>query len=93
MFISEKRKCNFYNVGYCKNADKGCKFFHPEESCTTHKCDYKKCPKRHPKDCKFFKTRKCCKHGSKCKFKHENKKQNYGQKEENSNVEKKIQSS
>ena len=30
MFISEKRKCNFYNVGYCKNADNGCKFFHPE---------------------------------------------------------------
>jgi hypothetical protein len=74
MLISDKRKCNFYNVGYCKNFDKGCIFFHPKESCNSENCDYKTCPKRHQKDCKFFKSKKFCKHGSNCQFKHQTKK-------------------
>ena len=45
MIISDQRKCNFYNVGYCKNFDKGCTFFHPKESCNSENCDYKTCPK------------------------------------------------
>ena len=76
MIISEKRKCNFYNVGYCKNFDKGCKYLHPEESCIFENCNYKDCPKRHQKDCKFFKSKKSCRHGSDCHFKHEKKKTN-----------------
>ena len=74
MVISDQRKCNFYNVGYCKNFDNGCTFFHPKESCNSENCDYKTCPKRHQRDCKFFKLKKFCKHGSKCQFKHQTKK-------------------
>ena len=33
MVISEKIRFNFYNVGYCRDHDNGCKFLHPEESC------------------------------------------------------------
>ena len=74
VIVSEKRKCNFYNVGYCKNSDKGCRFVHPEESCKSENCEYKSCPKRHQKDCKYFKYRSYCKHGSSCQFKHLKKK-------------------
>ena len=59
MVISEKVRCNFYNVGYCRNHDKGCKFFHPEESCYIENCD-----------CKFYKFRSFCKRGENCQFKH-----------------------
>ena len=34
----------------------------------------KTCPKRHQKDCTFFKSKKFCKHGSNCQFKHQTKK-------------------
>ena len=70
--ISEKQKCNFYNVGYCKNWNKGCKFIHPAEACQSDNCDSKSCPKRHQKECKYF--RKFCKHGVNCQFKHFEKK-------------------
>ena len=72
--ISEKRKCNFYNVGYCKHLKKGCRFVHPEESCGTSDCQNRGCPKRHQTTCKYFGTRRSCKHGSDCQFKHEEKK-------------------
>ena len=72
--VSEKIKCNFYNVGYCKNSNKGCKFYHPKVSCESEKCDYKNCQNRHQKECKFFNLEKFCKHGSKCEFKHLKKK-------------------
>ena len=72
--ISEKRKCNFYNVGYCKNWNKGCKFFHPAEACQSDNCDSKSCPKRHQKECKYLRHRKFCKHGVNCQFKHIEKK-------------------
>ena len=68
--VSENKKCNFYNVGYCKKSKKGCMFLHPKESCQSQKCEYKTCPYRHQKECKFFKLKNYCKHGSFCEFKH-----------------------
>ena len=70
-FNSEKRKCNFYNVGYCRNWMRGCRFFHPEESCESENCKNRTCPRRHQRTCRYFETRKPCKHGVDCQFKHE----------------------
>ena len=73
-FISEKQKCNFYNVGYCRKWDKGCKFIHPAESCQSESCEIRSCPKRHQRECKYFKHESSCKRGSTCQFKHKKKK-------------------
>ena len=76
--ISEK--CYFYNVGYCKHSEKGCNFKHPVKQCDQEKCDYKTCPYRHQKQCRYFLGRKGCYYGEKYAFKHENKmeKSNHG---------------
>ena len=50
-------RCPFDNFGYCKFETK-CKKQHFENVCENIDCD-KKCPKRHPKTCKF---------GRRCKF-------------------------
>ena len=52
MDMSDK-KCVHFNSGYCKFNDKGCKFFHPTESCSENSCSDKKCNKRHPRKCKY----------------------------------------
>ena len=53
------KKCLYWNVGYCKYSDKGCKYFHPDDNCEKSFCNDKSCQKRH---------KRFCKHGSKCKF-------------------------
>ena len=70
MVISEKIRFNFYNVWYCRDHDNGCKFLHPEESCNIENCDFRSCPKRHQRDCKFYKFWGFCKRGTNCQFKH-----------------------
>ena len=64
-----KRKCYYYNSGYCKfsRREKGCKFFHPEENCKLSKCKDKLCPNRHPKTCKFGEE---CRYQTKCSYSH-----------------------
>ena len=41
-----------------------------EESYNIENCDYRSCPKRHQRDCKFYKFRSFCKRGANCQFKH-----------------------
>ena len=59
------RKCHFYNIGYCKHKDKGCKHVHPEEKCALPRCTDIGCPKRHQKycihkgSCKFLYNQSC----------------------------------
>ena len=53
------RKFPHFNKGFCKYAKSGCKYWHPEENCTTTSCKSKHCPKRHPK---------ICKHGNNCTY-------------------------
>ena len=43
------RKYSYFNIGYCKYKDKGCKNIHPEETCVLQKVTNKDCPKRHTK--------------------------------------------
>ena len=64
-----KRKCSYYNSGYCKfsRREKGCKFSHPEDNCKLSKCKDKLCPSRHPKTCKFGEE---CRYQTKCSYSH-----------------------
>ena len=69
-------KCNFYNVGYYKYSENGCRFKDREEQCSDGKCCYKTCQKRHQRECKWFLSKKGCRHGNKCGFKHNFQKAN-----------------
>ena len=68
--ISEKRKCKYYDKGYCKYKDQ-CRYYHPINDC--YECDNTiSCRNRHRNICKygdmcFFNQ----KNG--CEYKHENK--------------------
>ena len=65
-----RRKCRYYNSGYCKFSRKenGCKNVHPKENCKVFNCPGKACPDRHPKKCKFNVT---CRFQSRCSYLHE----------------------
>ena len=54
MFISEKIRCRYYNLGFCKYLKKGCEFNHPKVNCERPNCDYKTCTRRHNKSCKYY---------------------------------------
>ena len=56
--VTKKEVCPYYNVGYCKFANK-CMLKHVIEECMDINCSDKKCIKRHRKSCKF---------GNSCKF-------------------------
>ena len=62
---SEKTVCKYVN-----NVNM-CKFQHSEENCREIKCESKRCIKRHPKPCSYFRRQKC-RFAENCKFKHVN---------------------
>ena len=62
--------CKFYNSGFCKYHMKGCMFKHPPEICSSDSCVDRRCQKRHPKICRYYKK---CRFGKKCMYKHESK--------------------
>ena len=45
-------KCKYFNTGYCKFAER-CTKDHPKTICLFVLCKDKKCPKRHPRACRF----------------------------------------
>ena len=67
-----KRKCRYHNRGFCKR--KGdCRFVHSEQICKDHmrnkECEIKDCPDRHPKMCKWLKSKVGCKREG-CEYLH-----------------------
>ena len=60
--IRERKKCKFFNRGYCRYKSE-CKFAHPGEICKIYleekKCNDKTCADRHPKVCKWWLEGKC----------------------------------
>ena len=71
----KKKRCRHNNAGYCKMGS-NCEYLHSDKVCqqfmVSGKClEYKICPLRHPKDCKFWlgDTRGCLR-GKSCKFSH-----------------------
>ena len=75
----KRKKCRYYNRGYCKYTDK-CRFIHPREICSMYmesqKCTKVNCTERHPKDCKWNKKAGGCRRQG-CDFAHGKKVSNY----------------
>ena len=69
IILKKVKKCNFYNVGYCRYKEK-CHFKHPKSECLNSACERRNCDKRHPRACKFQNLGRKCKHGENCAFKH-----------------------
>ena len=67
--LKDKRRCKFWNAGYCKLRN-FCTFLHPEIICKETKCVDKFCKKRHPRTCKNWK-KGSCKFSDFCEFIHE----------------------
>ena len=66
----EKKRCNFYNRGYCKKGSL-CPYRHPEENCDIIlNCKDKECKKRHPYHCKYSESPGGCRRGGSCAFHH-----------------------
>ena len=61
--------CLFQKFGFCRNGDR-CKRVHLKEVCSNRECDSRKCNKRHPRPCKFFRDNDFCKFNSECSFSH-----------------------
>ena len=53
---------------YCKLKD-GCKDFHPIDVCKEQVCNVAKCLKRHPKECRYFRSGSC-RFKESCKYDH-----------------------
>ena len=68
------KKCKFYNAGFCKYKLKKCRFLHPESICKEYlknmKCELKDCVDRHPKICKWLKTKLGCQRGEEFDYLH-----------------------
>ena len=60
------KKCKYYNSGCCKFKEH-CKYAHPKVACTVDNCRDNKCPKRHPKNCRY---KDLCRRRATCLYKH-----------------------
>ena len=67
MDVHGSERCKFYNRGHCKYILKGCKFFHPPETCANAACSDSNCQFRHPKTCKFQWN---CNFATNCSYSH-----------------------
>ena len=61
--------CLFDKFSFCKNGVK-CSRVHLKEVCQNRECDYRKCNKRHPRPCRFFRLNGFCKFGTSCRYSH-----------------------
>ena len=61
-----QKKCKYFNRGFCKLLNRGCKFNHPTEICEDW-CEKSGCIKRHPKTCRYGYR---CKYGKNCAYFH-----------------------
>ena len=68
-----KKKCRYYNRGYCKYKQK-CKYVDPEHVCQEHltmqKCENKECPRRHHRRCKWEESNGGCRRYQECEYVH-----------------------
>ena len=65
-----KNICQHNKFGYCKYRET-CRKHHFKTICKAESCESIKCPKRHPRPCKYFNIFRRCKFGSFCLFSHE----------------------
>ena len=70
--IKEKRRCKWFNRGYCKEKER-CSFVHPRQDCQEHlqgRCTIRGCTLRHRRVCKFNATKEGCIRGKMCEYIH-----------------------
>ena len=82
MTLENQNVCLFFKFGYCKFKS-NCKNKHVTQVCDDEKCVQKKCPKRHPRNCKYMTAFGSCKLGTACAYAH-------GKKNENDKLEQKL---
>ena len=61
-------RCKYHNSGFCRYGNV-CKFFHATLICRTDNCRERKCPSRHPKECRYKSN---CRRKTYCLYKHDN---------------------
>ena len=68
-----KRKCRYFDGGYCKYKQK-CRYIHPKHICEEflkgQKCEKKDCLDRHPRECKWERSSRGCKRNEECDYLH-----------------------
>ena len=68
-----KKKDRYYDRGHCKYKSK-CRYSHSQDICRDYidnqRCESKKCLFRHPKVCKWWKSKEGCKRQSGCDYLH-----------------------
>ena len=68
-FLEMTMHCMFNKYGFCKYRET-CRNRHYEETCQDELCETSNCPKRHPRNCKYYDAYQRCKFGSFCLFAH-----------------------
>ena len=61
--------CRHFKFGFCRFKEH-CRQLHVSESCSDESCEVEKCPKRHPKICRYYETYKRCKFTEYCLYSH-----------------------
>ena len=55
-----KKRCRYWNRGYCREGSTKCPFYHPPDDCQQHlaegHCSSQGCDQRHRKRCKYWGT-------------------------------------
>ena len=71
----EHQICKYHQTGFCKYRD-DCKNTHVNTTCEDRSCAVKNCLKRHPKECKKYKSTNGCRFNKECAYKHLDDKDN-----------------
>ena len=77
--------CHYNQTGFCKYRDK-CKNKHVNDTCADGNCSTKQCLKRHPKDCRKYKSNTGCSFNRECAYKHDTENDSTNQDEINKAV-------
>ena len=69
-----KKRCRYWNRGYCREGSTKCPFYHPPDDCQQHlaegHCSSQGCGQRHRKRCKYWGTKQGCFRKGQCQYLH-----------------------
>ena len=85
MVGQEEYVCHYNQTGFCRYRDQ-CKNKHINETCADKDCSFKQCIKRHPKECRKYKSNSGCRFNRECAYKHDAEKDFTNQNEINDAV-------
>ena len=70
-----QKVCDHNKYGFCKFGDR-CRQKHIDIKCENQTCEIKTCIKRHPKECRYYRSYGRCKFGTYCLYEHIDEKNN-----------------